>query len=1086
MALMSLESKSKIILILFIISFSCKIIFPAHAVSTQISTNWAKTFGSSSPEVAYQMQETPDGGYILSGLTSMRGSQDVYLIKTDSNGIESWVKIIGNDHIDEKAFAFTLTSDGGFLIAGRNVSGPNGGMDVFLLKTDGSGNIIWTRNFGESGNDYALCVRETSDYGFIISGVKNAVNYGDIYLLKTDSEGNLEWSNTYGNIGSGGGYSVVQTGDNGYVISGTSSGNVFVVKTDSLGNEVWSNTYGSGVSRSVEQTSSGNILVAGDGRALMLDDAGNKLWEETFGFNTVEINSVVEVEDGGLFLTGLSGTGGSTSWDVYALKMDTSGNILWDVYFSGNLADYGYSGIQSSNGEYLIAGLTQSYGSGAEDVYFISFSVNGTTVNQTVNHLAIFKQGSGSTYPSLGNYTYAEGSEVPIEATPGSGWELSHWLLDDSNIGSANPYTVTMNQNHTLTAVFTETPTQSNWNVTLTSVLGEYFSIVTVGMNESATTGFDIGRGDTLTSPAPPTGLYSYLWHPDNPPGPIDQKKLSTSLFPLEYPAEWTIHVRTIGSNGEVSISWNSTYLSESTTTYVVHLVTPSGSIDMHSSGQYTWISEADTTYVFTLQIGLGVIIDQTYISDSRVDVGTNQTLGFHGYWLENSSDVTEGVFYVNNISYPVNSSGWVNIETYQSEVGEQTWTVTGVLCGDMTSFSQETADPALIWDRVEIYESGATVERAGPQVKSTIWFKARFAYDDIPLEGGSGQLHANRTTLTWSQTSSRWEMNVSRRVPGNATFLVSEVDEEIYGLTAFTDIAGPVTVYFTGEWSASLSVDVAGSSADLIIGLDEEATVGFDVGVGDALVSPAPPNGVSAYLDHPDNPSSPVDLRKLSTSLLPVEYPAEWTLKVQTIGVSGEASINWSSSEIDAIPFNYSVTLDTPSGGVDMRSGDSYGWVADADTTYTFMISITSEVEFTLELNIGWNMVSIPVIPDDHSAASVLSDVGFFQLVTWSGTGYVPATSFEAGKGYWLLVLEDVNVTITGIPVDSLSLSLSTGWSMIGGTYDEVQAADVFPGFYQLVTWTGTGYIPATVFEPGRGYWSLVLTETQIQLPPT
>jgi len=351
-------------------------------------------------------------------------------------------------------------------------------------------------------------------------------------------------------------------------------------------------------------------------------------------------------------------------------------------------------------------------------------------------------------------------------------------------------------------------------------------------------------------------------------------------------------------------------------------------------------------------------------------------------------------------------------------------------------------------------------------------------------LDDDAGQLNVNGTSCVWSEAGDRWEMDVSRREEGNVTYVVSDVSEVVYDLSGFTDAAGPVTVYFTGEWSASLSVDVAGSSAGIVLGLDGDATTGFDASAGDALVSPAPPSGVSAYFHYPDNPSSPVDLRKLSTSLLPVEYPAEWALKVQTIGVSGDASLNWSSSEIDAIPVNYTVTLDTPSGGVDMRSGDSYSWAADADTTYTFTISITSEVEYTLGLNIGWNMVSIPVIPDDHSAASVLGDVGFFQLVTWSGTGYVAATEFEAGRGYWLLVLEDVNVTVTGIPVDEVTVTLSPGWSMIGGPNSVVQASEVFPGFYQLVTWTGTGYTPATVFEPGKGYWALVLEETQIQLP--
>ena len=405
--------------------------------------------------------------------------------------------------------------------------------------------------------------------------------------------------------------------------------------------------------------------------------------------------------------------------------------------------------------------------------------------------------------------------------------------------------------------------------------------------------------------------------------------------------------------------------------------------------------------------------------------------------------------------------------------------------CGDVTSFSQTAADPAIIWDRVEVIEGGASPERVGPLVNSTVWFKARYSYDSTVVDDDAGQLSVNGTSCVWSEAGERWEMNVSRREAGNVTYVVSDVSEVAYGLSGFTDIAGPVSVFFTGEWRASLSVDVAGSSAGLVLGLDEEATVGFDAEVGDTLVSPAPPSGVSAYFHYPDNPSSPVDLRKLSTSLLPVEYPAEWALKVQTIGVSGDAILNWSTSEIDAISVNYSVTLDTPSGGVDMREVSQYSWNADADTTYTFTILVSAEVEYTLELRAGWNMVSLPVVPDDMSAASVLDGIAFFQLVTWSGSGYVASSEFEAGRGYWLLVLEDVNVTVSGESVDSLSLSLSPGWSMVGGTYDEAQAAEVFPGFYQLVTWTGTGYTPATVFEPGKGYWALVLTETQIQLPP-
>jgi len=185
---------------------------------------------------------------------------------------------------------------------------------------------------------------------------------------------------------------------------------------------------------------------------------------------------------------------------------------------------------------------------------------------------------------------------------------------------------------------------------------------------------------------------------------------------------------------------------------------------------------------------------------------------------------------------------------------------------------------------------------------------------------------------------------------------------------------------------------------------------------------------------------------------------------------------------------------------GVDENRGpnqDQLGSDGIGDTPYTInsdnvdrypLMNLwpTPAREITLEVSAGWNMVSLPVLPDDPVASSVLSGLGFYQLVTWSGTGYFTATEFEAGRGYWLLVLEETNITISGTPVVWLNLTLSPGWSMIGGPYFSVQAADVFPGFYQFVTWTGTGYTPATVFEPGKGFWALVLEETQIQLPPT
>jgi hypothetical protein len=145
---------------------------------------------------------------------------------------------------------------------------------------------------------------------------------------------------------------------------------------------------------------------------------------------------------------------------------------------------------------------------------------------------------------------------------------------------------------------------------------------------------------------------------------------------------------------------------------------------------------------------------------------------------------------------------------------------------------------------------------------------------------------------------------------------------------------------------------------------------------------------------------------------------------------------------------------------------------------------NIQLQFEFDLNLNAGWNMASFPVIPANTSFSSIFSGVGHYQVLTWSGTSYVAPTNVEAGRGYWVLVLSATTVDITGLPVESYERDLPAGWSMIGSVYGTaVDAETVFPDYYQLLTWSGTSYIAATTIEPGKGYWALVLTPTQIKV---
>jgi len=288
-----------------------------------------------------------------------------------------------------------------------------------------------------------------------------------------------------------------------------------------------------------------------------------------------------------------------------------------------------------------------------------------------------------------------------------------------------------------------------------------------------------------------------------------------------------------------------------------------------------------------------------------------------------------------------------------------------------------------------------------------------------------------------------------------------------------------------SGEWFVSLHVALDESYSDVIFGVSENATRWFDEDYDD-VIPPTPPSGIVSYLWHPENPTSPMDQRKLSKSILPVFYPATWELRVIPIGISGECTITWDSTALLSIPENNSVMLETPTGDVNMRIKDSYTWTVEEGVTYSFSIIVSPQAVISLELITGWNLVSLQVTPFSPSASFIFSEVSFYQVVTWTGSGYIPVSTFEPGRGYWVLVLEDVIVEVRGMPLDQVSLTLNRGWNMIGGPNGVVDADEVFPGYYQLVTWDGYGYQITSSFEPGKGYWALVLEDTQIQLPPT
>jgi hypothetical protein len=184
---------------------------------------WERTFGGSANDRSESVQQTLDGGYIIAGATQSfgAGGLDVYLIKTDPNGTNQWEKTFGGSSADA-GFSVQQTLDGGYIIAGSTQSFGAGSWDVYLIKTDPNGNSEWEKTFGASGAERSRSVQQTLDGGYIIAGYTKSFGAGDwdVYLIKTDPNGNIQWEKTLGGSSHDRGKAVQQTLEGGYIIVG--------------------------------------------------------------------------------------------------------------------------------------------------------------------------------------------------------------------------------------------------------------------------------------------------------------------------------------------------------------------------------------------------------------------------------------------------------------------------------------------------------------------------------------------------------------------------------------------------------------------------------------------------------------------------------------------------------------------------------------------------------------------------------------------------------------------------------------------------------------------------------------------------
>jgi len=380
------------------------------------ATEWNQTFGRTGEDEGYCVEQTSDGGYIITGsITDSFGAGgfNVWLIKTYPNGTEEWNQTYGGTDYD-MGYSVEQTSDGGYIITGFTDSFGAGGFNVWLIKTYPNGTEEWNQTYGGTDLDEGLCVEQTiPDGGYIITGSTNSFSVGggddDVWLIKTYPNGTEEWNQTYGRTDDEKGKGVEQTSDGGYIITGWTRSfgdgdEVWLIKTYPNGTEEWNQTYGRTGNEwgyCVEQTTpDGGYIISGwtnsfgDGSEVWLiktNANGDTIWNQTYGGTGSEDGRCVEqTADGGYIITG-----GTTSFgdpDVWLLKTDANGNEVWNQTYGRADQDWAWCVEQTSDGGYIITGYTESYGAGDIDVWLIKVFHDVPFIDQPAD--IVYEEGS--------------------------------------------------------------------------------------------------------------------------------------------------------------------------------------------------------------------------------------------------------------------------------------------------------------------------------------------------------------------------------------------------------------------------------------------------------------------------------------------------------------------------------------------------------------------------------------------------------------------------------------------------------------------------------------------------------------------
>lgn len=367
------------------------------AALADLDTVWTRTYGGSANDGLRSVCETSDGSYAAVGYTYSFGANNVniYVIKVDAAGDTLWTRAIGGAGRDY-GYGVCEGPGGGCIITGYTTSSGFGKEDVYVASIDASGGIVWERTYGGTGSDEGRTIFKTSDGCFVVAGRTDSFGAGqsDVYVLKIDADGDTVWTRAFGGSQYDWAESGCETIDGGYCISGTTGSNsisrdIYLIKLDPAGVSLWQRFYGD-FSTWVSQDWGGAVCAASDGGVavggnriilstdpddiyfLRTDSLGNQTSLKRYAKSFVEYGcSMCEAPGGAYLICGVDKNESTLKNDLILVKRVPGTGWLWDQVIGGAGSDWGSSIIQTSPGQYLIAGHTECSGAGGYDGWLL-------------------------------------------------------------------------------------------------------------------------------------------------------------------------------------------------------------------------------------------------------------------------------------------------------------------------------------------------------------------------------------------------------------------------------------------------------------------------------------------------------------------------------------------------------------------------------------------------------------------------------------------------------------------------------------------------------------------------------------------